>query len=136
MARKKLEEKKLTLEELVPEYGEKNTECNTLKKVVADLNDKLKEAIHEVCKENEDIVIGGWKCKLTVSDTSTMNEDKLIEFAKKYKLDIIRTEEYIDADALEKLIYKGDIPKDVLLEMESCKIPGKKESLRISKAKE
>ena len=44
MSRKKIE-KQLTLEELIPQYGEQNTQCNALKKVVADLNAKIKKAL-------------------------------------------------------------------------------------------
>lgn len=136
MARKKIEEKKLTLNELIPEYGQKNTECNALKKVVADLNSKIKLAVHEAKKENEDIIIDGWNCNLSVKEDTVLNEDRLLELAKKHKIDIIRTKEYIDFDALEKLIYKGDISKKVLLEMDSCKDSTTKETLRVTKAKE
>ena len=137
MARKKLEaEKPMTLDKLIPEYGEKNTECNALKKVVADLNSKVKTAIHLALKENEDIKIGGWECKLSVEESSEMNEEKLIEFAKIHKLDIIRQREYIDFDALENLIYKGDISKKILVEMSKCKEIKKKEVLRINRIKE
>jgi hypothetical protein len=137
MARKKLEaEKVMTLEELIPEYGEKNAECNALKKVVSDLNSKVKTAIHLALKENEDIEIDGWKCKLSIEESTEMNEDKLIEFAKAHKLNIIKKREYIDSDALEKLIYSGAIPKNILVEMNSCKEVKTKEVLRISKAKE
>jgi len=136
MARKKIEEKTQTLEELIPIYGEQNTQCNALKKVVADLNSKIKKAIHEAKKENKDIVVEGWNCKLSVDDDPVMNEARLIEFAKKHKIDIIRIKEYIDFDALEKLIYGGDIPKEILLEMDSCKDANSKETLRVTKAKE
>lgn len=136
MARVKIEtEPEMTLEELVPLYGEKNTACNALKKDVADLNAKLKKVIKAVDKQNEDIEIDGWKCKLSVTEDSVMNEARLIELAKKHNIDIIRQKEYIDFDALESLIYKGEISKDVLLEMESCKDDTTKETLRINKVK-
>ena len=135
MARK-LAEKKLTLNELVPMYGEQNTQCNALKKVVADLNAKLKQAIKDAKKSDEDIIIDGWKCKLSVTDESVFNEDRLLEFVKQHKIDVVRTKEYVDYDALESLIYNGKIKKDVLLEMESCKDAKTKETLRISQLKE
>lgn len=136
MARKKTElETPLNLSELIPEYGEQNTKCNALKKIVSDLNSKIKTAIHSEQRENEDISLGGWVCKLTVSEDSVMNEERLIEFAKKYKLPIVRRKEYIDFDKLEKLIYNGEIEKDVLVEMNSCKDKTTKETLRISKEK-
>lgn len=136
MPRKKLEPKVETLEELIPKYGEQNTQCNALKKVVADLNARIKESIHNAKKENTDVVVSGWVCHLTVCDNSTLNEERLIEFAKKHQLDIVRTKECIDFDALESLIYKGKISDELLLEMDKCKDPATKEILRITKAKE
>ena len=135
MARK-IPEKKQTLDELVPLYGEQNTQCNTLKKVVADLNAKLKQAIKDAQQVDKDIVIDGWKCKLSVTDESVFNEDALILFAKSNDIDIIRTKEYIDYDALENLIYHGDIKKELLIDMENCKETKTRETLRVSKLKE
>jgi len=135
MARAKIERKQ-TLADLVPLYGEQNAECNALKKVVADLNSKIKTAIHEARKENTDIEIDGWKVTLSVSDNSTFNEDKLIEFAKAHKLNIVKKKEYIDFDALEGLIYNGKIDKELLVEMDSCKEVSTKETLRCTRMKE
>lgn len=126
----------LTLDELIPIYGEQNTQCNALKKTVAELNTQLKQAIKENLQENKDIIASGWKCKLSITDESTFNEDRLIDFAKAHNIDVVRTKEYIDYDALENLIYNNQIEKDVLVEMNSCKDAKTKETLRISKMKE
>lgn len=136
MARVKIE-KVQTLEELIPAYGEQNTECNALKKKVSELNAKIKEAIKNAKQENTDIVVDGWKCSLTVSDESTLNEDRLLIYAKEHKLDIIRTKEYIDYDALEKLMYNGTISDEMMKEIDDkCKEPETKETLRCTKIKE
>lgn len=133
MPRKKLENKP-TLKELIPVYGEQNTQCNALKKVVADLNAKIKEAIHESKQENKDIEIEGWKCSLTVEEKKTMNEDKLLEFAKKNKLDVIKTKEYVDTDLLEKLIYAGKLSNKLIVEMDKCNDISTRETLRCTKS--
>ena len=134
MARKKIEDQSPKLEDLIPQYGWKNSECNALKKVVADLNTKVKAAIHSANKENEDIVIDGWKCTLAVSEDSTLNEERVLEVAKKYKLKtIIKTKEYIDFDELEKLIYARNLRTDILLELDACRDATKKETLRCTK---
>lgn len=125
----------MTLEELIPLYGHQNTEYNALKKKVNELNGKLKEAIKEQSKENQDIVMEGWKCKLTVEYKSDMNEERLLEFVKKYNIPVVKQKEYIDFDMLEDLIYKEQVPKDVVLEMNSCMDKNIKEVLRISKIK-
>lgn len=135
MARKKLEQQD-NLKNLIPEYGKKNTECNSLKKVVSELNTKIKKAIKDNKKLNEDIVIDGWVCKLTTKEKSTFNEDRLIEFCKKNKIDVVRTKEYVDADVLEKLMFNGSIPKELILEMDKCKDTTIDERLTCSKVKE
>lgn len=135
MARRKPEEKKLSLEELIPLYGEQNTQCNALKKVVADLNSKIKETIKKANKANQDIVIDGWTCNLEIKDDSDFNEARLIEFCKLHKIDVVRTKEYIDGAELERLIYNGLIEKDTLLEMDKCKDKKDKETLRCKRVK-
>jgi len=134
MPRKKIE-KAETLKELIPVYGEQNTQCNALKKVVADLNTKIKEAIHKAKQENKDIEIEGWKCSLTVEEKKEMNEDKLLDFAKKHNLDVVRTKEYVDADLLEKLIYSGKLSTKLIAEMDKCNEVKIRETLRCTKIK-
>ena len=136
MPRKKInnESSELTLDKLVPLYGQHNTEFNALKKMVADLNAKLKECIKKNKKSNTDIEIDGWKCSLTVTEEKVMNEDRLLEFAKKHNLDIIKTKEYVDADELERLIYAGKLSKKLIVEMDKCNDVKTKETLRCTKA--
>ena len=137
MGRLKLEttERKLTLEELVPLYGEKNTECNALKKEVAELNSELKTAIKDAKQQNKDIKIGGWKCTLSVSEDVKINEDRLLLVLKTYEVPAVRTREYIDFDELERLIYAGSVSQDVLLEMDACNEKTTKDVLRCTKLK-
>lgn len=138
MGRPKLEttERKLTLEELVPLYGEKNTECIALKKEVADLNAALKTAIKDAMQQNKDIKIDGWKCTLTVSEDVKVNEDRLLLVLKAYDVPAVRTREYIDFDELERLIYAGSVSQDALLEMDACNEKTTKDVLRCTKLKE
>ena len=135
MTRKKIEQSP-KLDELITQYGEQNTQCNALKKVVADLNAKLKTAIKSLNQQNKDIEVNGWKCSLSVTEEKVMNEDRLLEFCKANKIKCIKTKEYVDADALEKLIYSGKISEELIIEMDKCNDVKTKETLRCSKAKE
>ena len=128
----------ISLDYLIPQYGVKNTECNALKKEVTSLNAQIKSAILEQKKENTDIQVDGWKCSLTVTQDEDPDEDKVLEVAKKYNItDVIKTKEYIDFDALEKLIYSGEIDKEVLSEINTkCKTVKTRETLRCTKVKE
>lgn len=128
--------KKETLEDLVPVYGEKNTECNALKKVVAELNTKLKTTIKDLKQQNKDIIISGWKCSLTVTEEEKTNEERLLDVLRANNVPAIRTQEYVDSEELERLIYAGKVPKEVLLEMNKCIERTTKETLRCTKVKE
>ena len=138
MGRLKVEksERPMTLEELVPLYGDKNAECNALKKEVADLNSALKTAIRDAKQQNKDIKIGGWKCTLSVSEDVKPNEERLLEVLKTHGVNVIRTREYIDFDELERLIYAGSVSQDIMLEMDACNERTLKEVLRCTKLKE
>ena len=75
--------------------------------------------------------------KLSKRETESMNEAKLIELLKSENLtSTIKTKEYVDMDMLEKAIYAGDIPQDVLLKMESCKEVKTTVTLSVKKKKE
>ena len=134
----------MTLEELVPLYGKQNTECNALKKVVADLNTKLKTIIKSLKQENKDIMIDGWKCSLTVTKEDKVNEDKLLEVLKadwiehngSMECPYIKHKEYIDSDELERYIYAGKMSKETMLKMDQCNEKTTKETLRCTKVKE
>ncbi len=134
MPRKKIETE--TLEDLVPLYGWKNSECNALKKLVAELNDKVKTAIKAVKQENKDIIIDGWKCSLTVSEVDKMNEDKLLEVCHTFNIPVIKQKEYVDFDELERLMYSNKIDQEAVLAMDACNEKSARETLRCTKVKE
>lgn len=127
-----------TLTELITEYGIKNTECNALKKEVSNLNTNIKTIILNDKQENIDIDAGEWTCKLSVTASEDLNEDKVIEILKRYQIDgVIKTKEYLDSDAFEKMIYAGQIDKEILAEINSkCKEVKTKETLYVKKSKE
>jgi len=134
MARTKKTEQ--TLEEMIPIYGEINSQCNELTKRVNTLKADIKKAIKTAGKANKDIVIGGWKCSLAITDASDFNEARLIEFCKQNNIDVVRTKEYIDGAELERLMFNGSISKDIMLEMDKCKDKKEKETLRCVKARQ
>lgn len=106
------------------------------KKEVDELKDIMRKEVAEKdgkrIYENE-----GFKVTITIQDKSTMNEEKLIKFLKKNKLNkgIVKRREYVDSDALENAIYNGIIPKNMLVEMDKCKEPNFIEVLKLTKKK-
>ena len=80
---------------------------------------------------------GNYVATYSISHRDTMNEEKLLQIAHKYGIiEIVRTKEYIDFDALEKAIYKGRISSNVLLEMESAKESKEVVTLKVTKRKD
>lgn len=128
------------LENLIIEYGSKNIQCNALKKEVSTLNANLKDMILKANKENSDIEAGDWTCKLVVSQSEDLDEEKVIELLKQYNYpqidEVVKTKEYLDFDALEKLIYAGDVDTDILADINSrCKTVKNRETLYVKQRK-
>ena len=133
MARKKAA---VSLDTLIPQYAENKSLLDDYKKICENENKQIKEMMDEGSYE-----AGGYKATKSISTRETMNEDKLLEVMKQHyaihqKFGIIKTKEYIDMDALESAIYKGQIDKDTLLEIDKCRESKEVVTLRISKVKE
>ena len=127
-----------TLDELIPEYGEKNAQCNALKKEVTALNKNIKEVITEAKRTNEDIVSNGWICKLDVTEDSDLDEEKVLALLKKNKIkEVVKRKEYVDFDALEKLMYSGKLDNELIAEIHNtCMKPKVRETLYCKRVKE
>ena len=54
---------------------------------------------------------------------------------KKYNVPVIKTKEYVDADALERLIYAEKLDHEILLAIDACNTKVTKETLRVKKLK-
>lgn len=138
MARQKLnsepENLELTLEDLVSLYGRENEQLKEQDKIVKELNSDIKQKLHE--QDIKELTANGWKVSLVEQDRSTMNEDRLLDIAHQNGLDVVKTKEYIDYDALESLIYNGKVPQDVIQKIGDCKEVKIIETLRITKVKE
>lgn len=81
----------------------------------------LGEQIKDYATKNglDKIKSDNWQANVTVTPKQDFNELQAIEIIKKHigkpLLDtVIKTREYIDEDALEKLIYNGDIDAKLL----------------------
>lgn len=124
----------VSLDTLIPQYAENKSMLDDYKKICDEENKQIKDIMEEGSYE-----AGGWKATKTISTRETMNEEKLLDVARKnsyYLSDIIKTKEYIDMDKLESLLYKGNISKEVLLEIDKCRESKEVVTLRISKVKE
>ena len=99
------------LSKVIDEYKESKDKENALKKA----NDRMGKDIKQYMLDNDMTKANGEKYAVTMSKTvkQKLNEDLAIEIIKE-NLDgallasVIKQKEYIDEDALEKLVYNGD----------------------------
>ena len=99
------------LSKVIDEYKESKDKENSLKKA----NDRIGKDIKQYMIDNNMTKANGEKYTVTMSKTvkQKLNEDLAIEIIKE-NLDgallasVIKQKEYIDEDALEKLVYNGD----------------------------
>lgn len=144
MARKNLtevkEEKQLPISELIDSYGEYKAQESSIKKVIAEQNEKLKNYLRGIITEDADSISEdgvNYTATLKLRDDSKMNEEKLIEYLKKNKLakGIVKKKEYVDEKAFEDAVYNGVITEEQLTEMDRCKDTKITEVLTVKKIK-
>ena len=99
------------LSKAIDEYKESKDRENALKKA----NDRIGKDIKQYMIDNDMTKANGEKYTVTMSKTvkQELNEDLAIEIIKEnlggaLLASVIKQKEYIDEDALEKLVYNGD----------------------------
>ena len=99
------------LSKVIDEYKESKDKENALKKA----NDRMGKDIKQYMLDNDMTKANGEKYTVTMSKTvkQKLNEDLAIEIIKEnlggaLLASVIKQKEYIDEDALEKLVYNGD----------------------------
>lgn len=124
------------LSKIIDEYKESKDKENALKKV----NNALSENIKGYMYEHDMISADSEKytATLTRTDKESLNEDLAIELIKEnlsgaLLSSVIKQKEYIDEDALEKLVYNGDFD---ISKLEKAKITKTSYTLRVTRRKE
>ena len=124
------------LSKTIDEYKESKDKENSLKKINNELSENIKSYMHEhnMTTANTD----NYTATLSRKDSESLNEDLAIEIIKEnlggaLLSSVIKTKEYIDEDALEKLVYNGDFDVNKLAK---AKIVKPTFTLRVSKKKE
>lgn len=123
------------LEQMIDDYKEGKDKEKALKKSNNVLNESIKSYMQEHNLNNASS--DKYTASLSVTNKESLNEDLAIEIIKS-KLGgpllatVIKQKEYIDEDALEKLIYNGDFdPNDLV----KAKITKTVHTLRVTKKK-
>ena len=122
-----------TLEELIPRYYQNKQECSSYEKLIDEDNKKIKELMADTDKYEVD----GLVATVSTRVSESMDEQKLIEVLKANNITdgIIKTTEYVDMDALERVMYAGTIPESVIVEMNKCRISKETKVLKVTRKK-
>ena len=126
---------KLDIDSLIDEYKASKDKENALKKSNADVSDKIKSYFIDngIDKYSTDF----YTATVTTTNKESLNDELAIEIIKE-NLDgallksVIKQKEYIDEDALEKLVYNGDFD---ITKLEKAKIVKPVTTLRVTKKK-
>ena len=126
---------KLDIDSLIDEYKASKDKENALKKSNADVSDKIKSYFIDkgIDKHSTDF----YTATVTTTNKESLNDELAIEIIKE-NLDgallksVIKQKEYIDEDALEKLVYNGDFD---ITKLEKAKIVKPVTTLRVTKKK-
>ena len=120
----------------IDKYKESKDNENALKKANNELNETIKTYMqeHDMTSANSD----NWTATLSCTKKESLNEDLAIEIIKEnlggaLLSSVIKQKEYIDEDALEKLVYNGDFDINKLAK---AKIVKETYTLRVNKKKD
>ena len=120
----------------IDKYKESKDKENALKKANNELNETIKTYMqeHDMTSANSE----NWTATLSCTKKESLNEDLAIEIIKEnlggaLLSSVIKKKEYIDEDALEKLVYNGDFDINKLAK---AKIVKSVYTLRVNKKKE
>ena len=129
------------LDELVADYGEVDAKVKELKKI----QDSEKETIKDMLTESNlsSYAAGGYVVTKVVSNREKLDEEKALvilknDWVSKYgsmECPYIKTKEYIDMDALEAVIYTGEIDTETLKKLDTCREVTPVISLKCAKEK-
>ena len=120
----------------IDKYKESKDNENALKKVNNELNETIKTYMqeHDITSANSD----NWTATLSCTKKESINEELAIEIIKEnlggaLLSSVIKQKEYIDEDALEKLVYNGDFD---ITKLAKAKMVKETYTLRVGKKKD
>lgn len=124
------------LSKIIDEYKESKDKENALKKVNNALSENIRGYMYGHDMSSADS--GKYTATLKRTDKESLNEDLAIEIIKEnlsgaLLSSVIKQKEYIDEDALEKLVYNGDFDINKLAK---AKITKSSYTLRVTRRKE
>ena len=128
-------------DDLIIHYGELDTKIKTLTKELE--SDKVTIKNQLLAANVDTYIAGNYKVVRQVSYRTKVDEDKMLKVLKKdwenrygdQDCPYIKTKEYVDMDQLESVLYAGELPKEVLTELNNCQEKTEVVALKCSKVK-
>ena len=127
---------KIDINKIIDLYKESKDKENALKKSNTEMGNNIKSYFQTNGLDRVDT--DKYTATVTISTSESLNEELAIEIIKEnlggaMLATVIKTKEYIDEDALEKLVYNGDFD---ITKLAKAKITKTTSTLRVSKKKE
>ena len=131
----------MTTEEKIAMYCEKKEEEKALGKEIKSLGTAIKDFLFDTTDKIKQV--GSWKVQLQHKVTETVDEVKLLAVLKEFwaekngsmQCPYVKTIEVVDMEALESALYKDEIPQDVLMKIDGCRVKKETDALVYSKVK-
>ena len=118
------------LSKLIDEYGTKKAEFEAVK----GHTDVIKAGIEATGDNTFETDL--FKATRYVTTTPIVDENAWLRVLKEHGYTApIKTKEYVDTDELERLVYSGEIPKDILLELNKYKTDKVSVGLKLTRKK-
>lgn len=127
---------KIDINKIIDLYKESKDKENALKKSNTEMGNNIKSYFQTNGLDKVDT--DKYTATVTTSTSESLNEELAIEIIKEnlggaMLNTVIKTKEYIDEDALEKLVYNGDFD---IVKLAKAKITKTTSTLRVGKKKE
>lgn len=127
---------KIDINKIIDLYKESKDKENALKKSNTEMGNNIKSYFQTNGLDKVDT--DKYTATVTTSTSESLNEELAIEIIKEnlggaMLNTVIKSKEYIDEDALEKLVYNGDFD---ITKLAKAKITKTTSTLRVSKKKE
>ena len=117
----------------MPQYASMKADADKFKKAAEDLNKNIKQVMTD--NNLDKYSASGFTVTKVVTNKESMNEQKLLQVAKKYNIPAIKTVEVIDMDALENFLYHTDVSDEIMEDLAKCKSKTEVIQLRIKEEK-
>jgi hypothetical protein len=127
---------KIDINKIIDSYKESKDKENALKKSNTEMGNNIKSYFQTNGLDKVDT--DKYTATVTTSTSESLNEELAIEIIKEnlggaMLNTVIKSKEYIDEDALEKLVYNGDFD---ITKLAKAKITKTTSTLRVGKKKE